>query len=101
MNEGDSKNYMTNIKKKSKAKVAEFKGYNNKMIGEEAECDTMNCTNVGEPSVKLQKIASFAKHLPDSSKFIRNLTDKQKNKRTEMLIDGLKEWVDKENKKSW
>ena len=62
------------------------------MLGEYAEW---------KPTTKYQKTTLFAEPSQDSGVFFRKLkTDQLKDRRTDTLVDALKDWVDNENKKA-
>ena len=72
-----------------------------KLIGEIADTVNNSSTDVGGSLEKRKRKSSFAEPLPDSSrKFCRNLSDKQKDTRTDILIESIDEWVNNENQKA-
>ena len=55
-------------------------------------------TDLGSSLEKRKRKSSFAEPLPDSGrKFFRNLSDKQKDRRTDILIESIDECVNNEN----
>ena len=72
-----------------------------KLIGVVADNVNNSSTDVGGSLKKRKRKSSFAEPLPDSSrKFCRNLSDKQKDTRTDILIESIDEWVNNENQKA-
>ena len=58
-----------------------------------------NSTDAEGPQVKVQKRTAFAEPLPELKTAFNKLeTDKQRDRRTNVLIDALQQWVDNENK---